>query len=237
MTAPTPPPAPGAPADGGTGGQAPTGTQPTTQPTAPQSGQQPGSGTQQQPTGQQSTGQDVSSLPEWAQKIIADTRAEAARHRTNGQTAAQQAQAAQQQRDAVLKALGLTPDGKDAPPDVDQLTAQIEQQQAVAWTAAVELNVFRTAQAAGANAEALLDSRSFVDSLDEFTEDDINAPEFKTKLDAHIRKYVEQHPQFKTATTSTPGQHGSDRPPGGNGQTRQPAKGLGAAIRAHYQGG
>lgn len=225
MTAPTPSVAPGAPTDGGTGGQAPTGTQ---QPQPPDTGQQ--QNTPQQPT-------DLSTLPADVRKLIEDTRAEAAKHRTEKQTATQQAQAAQQQRDAMLKALGLTADGKDAPPDADALTAQIEQQQALAWTAAVELNVFRTAQAAGANGEALLDSRAFIDSLDDFTEDDPSSPDFRTKLDKHIKAYVQAHPQFKqTPQTTAPGQHGTDRPPGGSGQQRQPAKGLGAAIRAHYGG-
>ena len=195
MTAPTSSPAPGAPADAGTGGQAPTGTQP---PTAPQ--QQTG----QAPDPQQGTSsgqQDIASLPDWAQKIITETRAEAAKHRTEKLSAAQQAQEAQQQRDAVLAALGLAPDGTNAPPDPATLTAQIEQAQATAWANAVELTVTRTALAAGVDAERLLDSRAFIDSLDEFTDEDPTSPEFRTKLDAHIQAYVAQHPAFK----ATPG--------------------------------
>lgn len=223
MTAPTPPPAPGAPSDAGTGGQAPQGTQPPATPPAPQpTGQEPN-----QPQGQP---QDVSSLPEWAQKLITDTRAEAAKHRTNGQTAAQQAQAAQQQRDAVLKALGLTADGKDAPPDPEALTAQLEQQQAVAWTNAVELTVFRTAAAAGANADALLDSRAFIDSLDELADVDPSSADFKSQLDVHVRKYVEQHPQFK-AQPAGPARSGGDHPGGGGAPTTRP-KSLADALRS-----
>lgn len=224
---------------GGNGGQASTGTQ---QQSDQQTGQQQaGSGTQQpqQQAGQQQSTQqqDVNSLPDWAQKLVTDLRTENANRRTTAQTATQQAQTAQQQRDAVLKAMGLTADGKDAPPDVDTLTAQIEQQQAVAWTAAVELNVFRTAQAAGADGEKLLDSRAFIDSLDEFTEADPAAPDFRQKLGEHIKAYVEKHPQFKTQPQNTPpGKNGSDRAPGGSGGTRQPVKGLGSAIRAHYGG-
>jgi hypothetical protein len=225
--------APGAPADAGTGGQAPTGTQPPAATPPVQTGQQPGPGAQPPATGQP---QDISSLPDWAQRIITETRAEAAQHRTAKQTATQEAQAAKTQRDQVLKAMGLNPDGTDAPATTEALTAQVEQQQAVAWTAAVELNVFRTAQAAGANGEALLDSRAFVDSLDAFTEDDPQSPDFRTKLEAHIKAYVEQHPTFKAnaTTTTAPPRAGGDRPAGGSGTQPQRPQGLGAAIKAHY---
>lgn len=237
MTAPQPTTAPGAPADGGTGGQVPAGTQQPQQQTASSPGatQQPnGTGSQQAISGQV----DLATLPPAVQKYIGDLREEATKHRTEKQTATSEATAAKAQRDAVLKAMGLNADGTDAPPTTEALAAQIEQERAVAWTSAVELNVFRTAQAAGADGEKLLDSRAFVDSLDEFTEDDVRTPEFRTKLDAHIKKYVEQHPTFKAnATTTAPPRAGGDRPAGGSGTQPQRAnKGLGAAIKAHYGG-
>lgn len=234
MTVPNPSAAPGAPADGGTGGQAPTGTQPPAAQPAP-TGQQPGPGAQQQPTGQQPAQQDVSSLPDWAQRIISDTRTEAATHRTAKQNETQKAQAAETRLAAMLKAAGLNPDGSDAPPDPEALAARIEQANAVAWTSAVELNVFRTAQAAGANGEALLDSRAFIDSLDPFANDDPASPEFRTKLAEHVKKYVEQHPTFKAgppAATRSGGDH-----PGGSGNGApgtQRSSSLGAAVKAHY---
>lgn len=234
MTAPQPTTAPGAPADGGAGGQVPAGTQQPQQQTAPSPGatQQPnGTGSQQATSGQV----DLATLPPAVQKYIGDLREEATKHRTEKQTATSEATAAKAQRDAVLKAMGLNPDGQQAPPTTEALTAQVEQQQAVAWTAAVELNVFRTAQAAGANGEALLDSRAFIDSLDAFTEDDPQSPDFRTKLDAHIKAYVEKHPAFKTTTTTTaPPRAGGDRPAGGSGTQPQRPQGLGAAIRQHY---
>jgi hypothetical protein len=231
MTVPLPSAAPGAPADGGTGGQAPTGTQPPAAQSAP-TGQQPGPGAQPQPT-------DLSTLPPDVRKLIEDTRAEAAKHRTEKATATTEAQAAKAQRDAILKAAGFTPDGKDAAPDANALAAQLEQQQAVAWTNAIELNVFRTAQAAGANGEALLDSRAFIDSLDAFTEDDPQGADFRTKLEVHIKAYIEKHPAFKAnaTTTTAPPRAGGDRPAGGSGTQPQRTQGLGAAIKAHYQRG
>lgn len=219
MTAPQSP-APGAPADTGTGGQAPAGPQPTTQPTGPALVEQP---------------QDVSALPEWAQKIITDTRSEAAKYRTGQQTAAQQAQAAEQQRNAVLQVLGINPDGTNAPPDATKLAAQLEQQQTVAKSNAVELSVFRVAAPAGADADALLDSRGFLDSLIQFREDDPASPEFRQKLEAHIRAYVEQNPKFKAqngATTSrAPRAEMGGRKPGGAAMTPM------EMLAAQVQGG
>lgn len=178
--------------------------------------------------------QDVSSLPSWAQKLLTDTRTEAAKHRTEKQTATQQAQAAQAQRDAILKAAGYKPDGSEADPDPAALTAQIQEAQAVAWTNAVELSVVRSTLAVGANAEALLDSRAFIDSLDQFVDDDPNSGEFKKKIADHVKSYVDKHPTFKAAAPG-PARSGGDHP-GGAGQP--PAErgkgGLGGAIGRHY---
>lgn len=178
--------------------------------------------------------QDVSSLPAWAQKLITDTRTEAAKHRTEKQTAAQQAQAAQAQRDAILKAAGLKADGSEADPDPAALAAQIQEAQAVAWTNAVELSVVRSAMTVGANAEALIDSRAFIDSLDAFVDLDPNTAEFKTKLAEHVKAYVDKHPTFKAAAPG-PARSGGDHP-GGAGQP--PAErgkgGLAGAIGRHY---
>lgn len=226
MTVPLPA-APGAPADAGTGGQAPTGTQPQPQ------GQAAGSGTQQQPADKT----DLSTLPPDVRKIIEDTRAEAARHRTEKQTATAEAQAAKAQRDAVLKALGYTSDGKPAEPDATTLTARAEHAEAVAWSTAVKYNVHLLASDAGADATALIDSNAFVDSLDEIELADNNpdSPEFKQKLGAHIKAYIEKNPRFKAnATTAAPPRAGGDRPAGGSGTQPQRPRGLGAAVRQHY---
>lgn len=219
-------PAPGAPSDAGTGGQAPQGTQPPALP-APQ--QPAGQAPAQQP--QQGTDpQAIDSLPDWAQKQIRDLRAENATHRTGKQTATQQAQAAQEKLTAVLKAAGLNPDGTEAAPDPAALAQQLEERTATAWVNAVELAVFRTASAAGANADALLDSRTFIDSLDALSDVDPASAEFKTKLDAHVRQYVKDHPQYTTQPAG-PARSGGDHPGGGGAPTNRP-KSLAAAIKA-----
>lgn len=223
MTAPQPPAAPGAPADGGQAGQAPTTTQPQQQ--APANA--PGAQSQPAKT-------DLSTLPADVRKVIEDLRTEAAKHRTDGQTAKQAAEAEKQRVAAVLKALNLKADGSEADPDPAALAAQIQEAQAVAWTNAVELSVVRSTLAVGANAEALLDSRAFIDSLDQFVDDDPNSGEFKKKIADHVKAYVDKHPTFKAAAPG-PARSGGDHP-GGAGQP--PAErgkgGIAGAIGRHY---
>jgi hypothetical protein len=170
--------APGAPTDAGQGGLAPT------------EPQQPGPA-EQLPA----EPQDISSLPEWAQKAITKTREEAAGYRTKYKTVAEQAQEAQAQRDKVLAAFGLKSDGtEDQSPE--KLTAQLQQFQANTWELTVENTVLRTAPKLGADAEALMDSNRFLDSLAEL---DDNAD-----LQKHIADFVAQNPKFKTAQQGAP---------------------------------
>lgn len=186
------------------------------------------------PTTTGTEAQDVSSLPPWAQKLLTDTRSEAAKHRTEKQTATQQAQAAQAQRDAILKAAGLKADGFEADPDPAALTEQIQEARAVAWTNAVELSVVRSALAVGADSEKLIDSRAFIDSLDAFVDLDPNSAEFKTKLADHVKAYVDKHPTFKAAAPG-PARSGGDHP-GGAGQppVERGKGGIAGAINRHY---
>lgn len=227
MTAPQPPAAPGAPADGGQAGQAPTTTQqPQQNPQAPANA--PGA----QPQAPAKT--DLSTLPPDVRKVIEDARAEAAKYRTEGQTAKQAAEAEKQRVAAVLKALNLNADGTEADPDPSALAAQIQEAQAVAWTNAVELSVVRSALAVGADSEKLIDSRAFIDSLDAFVDLDPNSAEFKTKLADHVKDYVGKHPQFKAAAPG-PARSGGDHP-GGAGQPpgERGKGGIAGAINRHY---
>jgi hypothetical protein len=75
-----------------------------------------------------------------------------------GQTAAQR----QAALDKVLAALGVEAAGSKTP-DVDAITAQLQQAQASARAREVELAVLRVAGRSGADGDALLDSRSFLD--------------------------------------------------------------------------
>lgn len=180
--------APGAPTDAGLPGQAPV--EPQQQGTAEQAPPEP---------------QDISALPEWAQKLITDTRGEAAKHRNQHKDARAEAQAAQAQRDKVLAALGLAPDGAEQV-DPDKLGAQLEHVRAQAWETAVENKVLRMAPRLGIDADSLLDSLTFLDSL---TDIDPDSQDFAQQLEAHVTGFVTTNPKFKTAER-IPGKSGGD---------------------------
>lgn len=177
--------------------------------------------------------QDVSSLPPWAQTHIKGLRDEAAKHRTEKQTVAAAAQEAAKQRDAILKAAGFTSDGKDAPPSPEALTKQLEDMQARAWEQAAQVAIMRTAAAAGADPDALLDSNSFLDSLAEFIEDDPNSAAFRTKMTAHIKAFAAKHPKVQAAATKPSGPSGAPLN-GGPGGGQKKATSLEDAVTARY---
>lgn len=104
--------------------------------------------------------ESVESLPDWAQKIIHDTRQEAANHRTTAKTAAEKAQ--QELTDKIAVALGLKP---DAATDPAALTASLTQAQTEAQAAARQLAIYKAAGVAGADPGRLLDSNSFMSSV------------------------------------------------------------------------
>lgn len=176
----------------------------------------------------QQQAEDISSLPEWAQKQIRDARAEAAKSRTTAkQTAAEEAR--QEYADRLARALGLT---EDEPVDPDELTQQIEHAQAAAWRSGVELQVYRAAGTFGANADALLDSLSFIDSLDDLVDVDPRSPEFATQLEAKVQAALERNPNFRAASqaqAASATQQPSPNTP--RPDPSQGARGPGAATR------
>lgn len=150
MTTPTPPPAPAAP-------PAPTGDPTPAAPAAPAPVPAPPATPPAQPQAGQP--QDVASLPDWAQTLIRDTRAEAAGHRTRANEAQQQSQATLA---GIATALGLTPQGA---PDPAQLQASLTAAQETARTNALRAALYETASEHGANPAALRDSVSFLESV------------------------------------------------------------------------
>jgi len=101
----------------------------------------------------------VEDLPAWAQKLITDTRSEAAKYRTEGKTAAEKAQ--QELTDKLAVALGLKP---DAAADPAALTASLTTAQKQAEDAARQLAVFKAATNI-ADPTRLLDRTSFMTSI------------------------------------------------------------------------
>ncbi|MBI0374734.1 hypothetical protein JBE27_00190 [Streptomyces albiflaviniger] len=148
--------APGAPSAAPTAPQAHAPTAPASTPPAPPNPAAPPA------TPEGGAPQDVASLPAWAQKLITDTRAEAANYRTRAQAVEQGQQPAAPTPPAPAPA--------DAPEgDVSRLPqwAQraITDGQSAARRAAVQAAVIQAAPAAGADVARLLDSQSFAATL------------------------------------------------------------------------
>lgn len=141
--------APQTPAAPGTAPQAPAAPQ-----QQPQTPQQP-----QDPAAPQNDPQDVASLPEWAQKLIRDTRAEAADYRTRYQQATQQPP---QQPAAQAPAAPVVDVPEGAVERLPRWAQQaLAESTAAARRAAVQAAVIQAAPTAGADVARLLDSASF----------------------------------------------------------------------------
>lgn len=97
------------------------------------------------------TVEKVEDLPEWAQKLIKDTRKEAGDHRTAANTEKQRVA-------AILAAAGIKPDDEDPVKVAERSTAE-------AASAKRELAVFKGAAAVGADPSKLLDRASFLTSI------------------------------------------------------------------------
>ncbi|MDF5756651.1 hypothetical protein [Spongiactinospora sp. TRM90649] len=164
----------------------------------------------------------VDELPNWAQRLIKDTRNEAAEHRTQlselrrqvesqptGPSAEDLVRTAQQEvAQQIARALGLA-EAEETPPDpqtvIDKLTSEkatTEQERDAERDlhrrVRVELAVHRSSTKFGADPDALLDSRSFLRNLRELDPDDAAA------IDDVIKRAVEDNPKFKASQTAGP---------------------------------
>lgn len=98
--------------------------------------------------------QQVEKLPKWAQKIITDARTGEAAQRTAAKEAAERTK-------AILKAAGIEPEEADPA----KIAAELESERSASRQSRVELAVYRAAGATGADPDALLDSRAFLDKV------------------------------------------------------------------------
>lgn len=226
MTTPQPGAVPGAPASGAAvPGQAPAGGQ-----VEPPAGG-PGAQAATDPPASKPAKTDLATLPDDIRDLIGSLRNENAEHRSGKATAVQAAAEAKAERDAILKAMGLAPDGKTEPLTADQIDAKIADAADDVWATKVENIVLRVPDV---NVEALWDSRAFVDSLDPFADLDPKSDEFKAKVTEHVAKYVKNHPQFQAKPPGA-ARSGGDHPGGAGGVQTRP-KSLGQAVSNHYRG-
>jgi len=137
------------------------------------------------------TTEKVEDLPPWAQKIITDTRSEAAKARVEAKAAADKAQ--QELADKLSVALGLKP---DAAKDPAAALALAEQAQKDARASAIQLAVFKAAGAHQGNPDALLDSTSFLAKVNAL---DPTAADFGAQVSEAIKAAVAANPSLKAA--------------------------------------
>lgn len=205
---------------GGTGGQQSGAGDATGQ----QAGQQQG-----QEAGQQGqTAEKVEDLPEWAQRTIRDLRKESGDRRAQATTAETERQ---KLLDGIATALGIKPEGAQTPKP-EELTQQLTAAQAAQRQTAVELAVYRTASKHQGDPDALLDSRSFLDTVKDL---DPTANDFAAKVDTAIKTAVEANQKLKAGRA--PGASSVDHA-GGPGETRRTSSkplSLDQAVTQHYQ--
>ena len=203
---------------GGTGGSGGAGGGPNGSSSGQQgsgSGQPNGQGSQGgQQNGSQQNGQHkVEDLPEWAQKIIRDTREEAADHRTKKNTAEQQL------ADLVGKigqAFGLKDDDTKDP---ERLTQDLAAERERSRQAAVQLAVYRAAGDHDADPAALLDSQSFLTSLKDL---DPAADDFGARVGTRIADAVSKNARLKASNPGGTAGGGRDMGQGRQGQQSGP---------------
>ncbi|MEV0438951.1 hypothetical protein AB0I84_09495 [Streptomyces spectabilis] len=168
------------------------------------------------------TGVDAAATIARLESELTAARAEAGKQRvTAKQRAADEARA--QLAQDIGRALGIVPEGEQADPA--HLTEQLTASQAQAQQTAVELAIYRAAAAAGADPDALLDSRTFAASLSDVDPTDAEA------VTAVITAAVTANPKLAAAAAG-PVRGGAEFPGAPAGE-RRPAT-LRDALAARY---
>jgi hypothetical protein len=150
--------------------------------------------------------------PKPADDPLAKLRTEAGKYRTERNAVREELATTQKQLADVLAALGMTPDGKSAPPDPAKLAEQIAAKDAKIRELELTTAVTAAAEQAGAKAARLLDSRSFMSKLAEVDPSDTKA------VTAAITAAIKDDPSLKA--TTGPARSGVDMA-GASGGPRQ----------------
>lgn len=169
---------------------------------------------QGEPQSPEQQGQGLeNATPEQLRQVITDLRAENARDRTTARD-----NAAQEARNGLVqelgKALGLVEDG-DNTPDADKLTQQLTEQTNAAKQSQLELAVYKAASNPdlGADAAALLDSRSFLETVAELD------PTKTDDITSAIKEAVKDNPRLQNEQGQVPPKRSSNQM---NQQNRTP---------------
>jgi hypothetical protein len=199
---------------GSDGGQGNEGGNDTGQDPAAQQGGQEGQGDQDGESW-------MDDLPDKARKEILRLRREAAANRVKAKNGGTE-QSARLQK--VLKALGLETDGDDA----DKLNEKLTAAQADAKQRAVELAVYKAATKAGADPDALLDSRAFLTTVSAL---DHTGDSFDKDVLREVREAAKT-PKYRSAPVRSGGNFGGfDSADGDRVAKADPGK---ARLAAYY---
>ncbi|MDN5687013.1 MAG: hypothetical protein L0G94_10140 [Brachybacterium sp.] len=146
--------------------------------------------------GEQDGKKPLENLDPATRKELDEARSQAARYRTEKNTAVQQAQQdakaeADARVQAILKAAGIETGEQDDPEAAARADREArEQAETDARSARVELAVYRAAADKNADAAALLDSRSFLDRVQDVDPTDADA------ISEAIQKAVDANPRL-----------------------------------------
>ncbi len=173
----------------------------TEQDAGQQQGQQ--EGTTEKPQ-QPQDAQDVSALPEWAQKLIRDGRQEAATNRVKGKESGKAEVLA-----TLAQALGLKGDDK---PDPAKLAEDLKSKDGALREAKAELAVYGAASAVKADPQAILDSRSTMAKLAKLDPSD---EDYNDEVKRIIGEAVKANPRLGAGTPV--GSSARDMSSGGSG--------------------
>lgn len=138
-----------------------------------------------------------------ANQRAAQLQAEARKHEDRWKQRDTQLDQQQQTLKLLADKLGVPLDDK---PDPAKLAEQVSQYQSSARQAATELAVFRAAQAAGADANALLDSRSFMAKTSGL---DSTAADFVEQVKAIVAEQVAANPGLAATNGQPPALNGT----------------------------
>jgi hypothetical protein len=152
--------------------------------------------------------------------------------RAGEQKAKDRAKAAEDRSAAILKAAGLTPDGKEDP--AEQLKAASEKADKAAEKLrdkSLRLSVRENADKAGVDPAAVIDSSSFRQTVAEL---DVDAADYDDQVVAAMKKALKANPRLAADPPKGAGKQGADHS-GPGGQKSKP-KNLTEAIAARLGG-
>ena len=142
------------------------------------------------------------------------------------------ARAADERVAAILKAAGLTPDGKTDP--AEQLKAAAEERDKATQKLrdkSLRLSVRENADKAGVDPAAVIDSSSFRTTVAEL---DPDADDYDDQVTAAMKKALKSNPRLAATAGQGPGKQGADH--SGNGGGKSKPKNLTDAITAKLGG-